>query len=291
MRTVAMITLVGFVLPGCIFAADSDKDGINNGKEEDLGLDPNNADSDDDGWNDGDEVDAGSDPLEPDTDGDGLLDGEENEIGTAFDEPDTDGDGYTDRDENYEDTDPLDEDDVIYEGGWPYYFGKTDLSGGNVFDENKRFGDFAFRDQFGDLVDIWDFYNDEGKYIIVDISATWCPPCNDLAGWLEHENDYFPEYEAIREAVQKGDIYWITIMGEDVQSGVPASASTAADWYDTYPHKKVPVLADQGYESIEFVELPFWPTLTLLKPDLKVDTMSSSSTWSPPMDAAQALLE
>jgi thiol-disulfide isomerase/thioredoxin len=291
MRSVAMIALVGFVLPGCIFGADSDKDGINNGEEENLGLDPDNADTDGDGWNDGDEVDAGSDPLEPDTDGDGLLDGEENDIGTDFDNADSDGDGYSDRDENFENTDPLDEDSVIYEGGWPYYFGKTELSGGNVWGENKRFGDFQFRDQFGDLVDIWDFYNEEGKYIIVDISATWCGPCNQLAGWLDHDNDIFAEYEAVREAVQTGDIYWITIMGQDI-TGQPASGDTATEWNEMYPHRKVPVLADGAYESVDFVELAFWPTLTLLSPDLKVNTMSTSTGgWTPPMDAAMDLLE
>ena len=290
MRSVAMIALVGFVLPGCIFGADSDKDGINNGEEEDMVLDPNNADSDGDGWNDGDEVDAGSDPLVSDTDGDGLVDGIEHDIGTEFDNADTDGDGYSDRDEDFEGTDPLDEDDVIYEGGWPYFFGKTELSGGGVFDENKRFGEFIFRDQFGDRVNLWDFHNEEGKYVILDMSATWCGPCNILAGWLDHENESFPAYDAVREAVQSGDIYWITIMGQDI-TGSPATGATATEWNDMYPHRKVPVLADGGYESIEFVDLTFYPTLTLLTPDLKVDTASSPQSWGPPMDAAVALFE
>ncbi len=57
---------------------DSDRDGLDDIREKELGTDPNNADTDADGLLDGDEVIViKTNPLNPDTDGDGYKDGEE----------------------------------------------------------------------------------------------------------------------------------------------------------------------------------------------------------------------
>lgn len=57
---------------------DTDKDGLNDTREEQLGTGMNNPDSDADGLSDGDEVLLWkTNPLNPDTDGDGYVDGEE----------------------------------------------------------------------------------------------------------------------------------------------------------------------------------------------------------------------
>ena len=61
---------------------DSDGDGVSNGDEINLGLDPQNEDSDYDLMSDGDEINVyHTDPAKRDTDGDTLLDGEEIKIG------------------------------------------------------------------------------------------------------------------------------------------------------------------------------------------------------------------
>ena len=60
-----------------VLARDSDEDGVTDGDEADLGLDPLNADSDGDGVEDGDEIEIGIDPLSADTDEDGSTDGDE----------------------------------------------------------------------------------------------------------------------------------------------------------------------------------------------------------------------
>lgn len=57
---------------------DSDKDGLDDVREKQLGTDPNNPDTDGDGLSDGDEVLIWkTNPLNPDTDGDGFKDGDE----------------------------------------------------------------------------------------------------------------------------------------------------------------------------------------------------------------------
>lgn len=87
---------------------DSDRDGVPDGVETDLGLDPNNPDSDGDGIPDGledfdgdglplaGEIFLGTDPTLKDTDGNGIDDGDE----------DSDFDGLTDGEEIYAGTDP-----------------------------------------------------------------------------------------------------------------------------------------------------------------------------------------
>lgn len=57
---------------------DTDRDGLSDQREIELGLDPTNPDSDNDGLSDGDEVlRYSTNPVNPDTDGDTFLDGRE----------------------------------------------------------------------------------------------------------------------------------------------------------------------------------------------------------------------
>ncbi len=57
---------------------DSDKDGLDDVREKEIGTDPNKSDTDSDGLIDGDEVIIWkTDPLKADTDGDTYLDGSE----------------------------------------------------------------------------------------------------------------------------------------------------------------------------------------------------------------------
>ncbi|MFA6424241.1 MAG: hypothetical protein WCV83_02915 [Candidatus Magasanikbacteria bacterium] len=59
-------------------AVDSDKDGLDDVRERELGTGPYKSDTDGDGLNDGDEVIIWkTNPLNPDTDGDSYKDGEE----------------------------------------------------------------------------------------------------------------------------------------------------------------------------------------------------------------------
>ncbi len=85
-------------VPTATAVPDSDGDGLNNLREEELGTDPTKKDTDGDSIPDYAEVkEHSTDPTEKDTDGDGLDDGAEiRDYGTKATVADTDQDGLSD---------------------------------------------------------------------------------------------------------------------------------------------------------------------------------------------------
>ncbi len=86
---------------------DSDKDGLSDAQESQLGTDPLKTDTDGDGLSDKEELDSKTDPLNPDTDGDGLRDGDEIAYGANPRSKDTDGDTLPDGQEVQQGTSPI----------------------------------------------------------------------------------------------------------------------------------------------------------------------------------------
>lgn len=230
------------------------------------------ADDDGDGLTNGEEAELGSDPTSADTDGDGLGDAEERELGTDLQDPDTDDDEYTDRDEVFEGKDPTDPHSVIYRGGYPYYFDKDTLEPGpDLAEKGGRFTRLQLKDQFGDVVDLWDLYNDE-RPVVIDISAMWCQPCTGLALYLEGLPDpwgYAEMWPSGPEVVARGDVLWVTVVGQDALHE-PAGKPDVSDWYEAFPLDGVPILADGEQIAPTYVGLTEWPTVLLLEPDLTV---------------------
>lgn len=263
------------VLLFCVGCAgrDSDGDGLTDQEEEALGTDPDDGDSDNDGVDDGDEVEDGTDPTLADSDGDRLSDGEERSRGLDPLNPDSDGDTYLDGWELAEGTYPLDPDSRIYQGYWPYFPDKDALDVPDIDTATRRRGEpiprLVLVDQFGEEVDLYDFYNTEGKYIILDLSAMWCPPCQSLAVWMAGDDPTGDEYyPGVREAVERGDLYWVTVLGENVE-GQPPSVSDLQVWERDYPNDRIPVLADNDSRDFTWFFINGgWPSLYLLSPDL-----------------------
>jgi hypothetical protein len=245
------------------------------------------SDRDADGLEDHVEWGLGSDPDDADSDDDGLLDGEEIDLGTLWLDPDSDDDGYSDRDEDFEGTDPLDAASVIYRGGWPYYFEKTELKGGKKFEVGNRFANFTFVDQFGDVVELWDFYN-EDRYVVVDICVEWYGRiCENLSRWVAGERGaIYEEWVVAAEAVDAGALHWITILLED-ENFEPVDEQDVVDWAEDHSHDRVPTLGDPDQVSAEFTELRAFPYLALLSPDLKVHTIPTDGwDYTTVLDAA-----
>ena len=84
------------------------------------------------------------------------------------------------------------------------------------------FPHFKAVDQFNEIVDIYDFANDEGKYILLEMGAVWCSPCNSLASWFTWNEDEIKNkpfwkngYEIIYDLVKNKDVYFISVLYED----------------------------------------------------------------------------
>ena len=232
-----------------------------------------NKDTDGDGLTDAEEEDFGSDPESTDSDGDGLTDAEEFELNSDPNSDDSDDDGYLDAWEVAEGTDPADADDKIYVGDWPYNPDKDSYDAPtSASDVSTAVGSPLLRmellDQFGDMVDLYDFAG-QGKYVAVDISAIWCPPCNDLARAIANGNPNAGWGKA-PEMVHNGDIYWLTILGENNSGRVP-SVDDLYGWYTDYPDDRVPVLADsEGRDFANEYIGAGWPTVLVFDENLEL---------------------
>ena len=248
------------LLSGLLIACgDTDKDGLTNAEESELGTDPESSDSDGDGLNDFEEA---------------------NELGTDPTLKDSDGDGYWDSWELTEGTDPTDAESKIYIGGWPYQPNKEE--GASPEEADLSVGASLARvkllDQFGQEVDLYDF-SKQGKLTIIDVSAIWCPPCNGFASWLSGQGDDYgfgSEYPTLAEKVHNGQVQWITVLGEDNQGNIPDVNDLAA-WYEDYPDPNIPVLADTSDSLFKMNYLDGgWPTMFLLDGNMDIGMVPGS---------------
>lgn len=243
---------------------DADGDGLSASEEEDLGSDPDNADSDGDGLDDGVEAEMGTDPVMADSDGD----------------------TYWDSWEDVEGTDPLDEESRIYEGYWPYQPDKDAFESTDWDDFEADEGQFLPRhvmvDQWGQEVDLHDFAG-QGKYVMIDVSAIWCGPCNGLASWLTDGRDdygYDSTWPEIKELVESQSIYWITVLVQDNNGAVP-DLDDIEGWYEDYEDPYVPVFADDE----EWINIaPAYPSMYLFSPELELLSGPGNINHYKPMD-------
>jgi len=233
-----------------------------------------NVDTDGDGLSNRGERQFGTDPQVVDTDGDGLDDYQEWGIGTDGTNPDTDGDGYTDWEEIEGGSDPVDDDSVIYRGGWPFNhpLNKSELEGNAyIGPEQPQPGDrmprFYLMDQYGEEVDLYDFAN-HGVPIVYDLSLEWCGPCRSMARWLSGEdNRSYEEFNDVRDRLNL-DYYWFTTLVQ-ASDRTPANFETLQRWHEEFP-APVPVLDDSDRNISSWVQYNAYPIVGVLNENMEV---------------------
>lgn len=144
--------------------------------------------------------------------------------------------------------------------GWP----RNSPGGPNstyLLVDGEIFPNVRLEDQCEGEVDLWDF---RGRYLIVDMAATNCGPCQEMAAAAEAF-----KVKAEEEGL---DVELITLLADSLSTvNLPADLATRQQWADTYGLSS-PVLGDEGFAYALFP--PYfedgsagYPTSAVIAPD------------------------
>jgi thiol-disulfide isomerase/thioredoxin len=115
--------------------------------------------------------------------------------------------------------------------------------------------DLIVKDQFGDEVSLHQF---AGRLLIVDVSAVWCVPCQNLA----------PELELLANELADDEVTVITLLSEDVTGG-PAVATDAEAWATEFALTGLVGWDPQGLLD-DIPEITGYPSTVLVDPSMHV---------------------
>ena len=171
--------------------------------------------------------------------------------GRGGDDDDSAGD---DDDAVDDDDDATDDDDAVseYACGWPSWAGADDIEdpgfGGSIA-VGETYPRVRADDQCGEEVDLYDFGG--GPPILVVVYAAWSWPDRAMAEWLlggDGSSMGLDDYEDVRDAVNSGDLHWVSMLYHGVESE-PADSNDVDKWHDEFGHSAVPVLAGDDVAS------------------------------------------
>lgn len=219
-----------------------------------------------------------------DDSGPSNFEGDDDDTGDDDDITGDDDDVTGDDDTSGDDDVTADASSRIYTGYWPYYPDKAAITSGvpldgvSVCSVHDTLGRFTGVDQYGDLVELYDFAY-QGKFILLNVSAMWGSWDMELAAYMAGQPSYFDAYDAqfapVRDGVDNGDIHYISILSEDPGAGAVSPADVAAR-SSTYPNTAIPILADSAELMPTHIDLYGYPSLSLL--DESMVLVSNSDT-------------
>ena len=90
----------------------------------------------------------------------------------------------------------------------------------------------------------------------------------------------------LKPLLDAGEYYWITILDQK-NNGQAADQTTVANWYASYPHDGIPVLADSEELVFDYIGGAGWPSMFMVKDNMVVYHDGASSY----IDALEALVD
>jgi len=154
-----------------------------------------------------------------------------------------------------------------YACGWP----KADppkYTGNYSAAKGQTLPDGYFLDKCGEVVRLHDF---QGKYLIVDMAARNCGPCQEMASKAE-------EFKASL-AADGIDVEMITLMAPSLEDPLGETTKSMLDVWTNKYDLTGPVLADRGWGLAEFIPIyddqVGYPSWVATDPNLKILTGAS----------------
>ncbi|MCB0569915.1 MAG: redoxin domain-containing protein [Phaeodactylibacter sp.] len=123
---------------------------------------------------------------------------------------------------------------------------------------------FTLTDINGNQQRLYDFLA-EGKPVIIDLAAAWCPPC-----WAEHESGILKEIWEQYGPDGTDEVMILFIEADpttDHEQLIGVSGSTMGNWVEGTPY---PIIDVPDYGIPRAYRLQVYPTILLICPDMRV---------------------
>lgn len=150
---------------------------------------------------------------------------------------------------------------VAPENDWHQATPPADLVG-EGWGEGEVVPDFLLPDQHVDNVALWQFY---GSLILVDVSTSWCAPCQQLAGGVQ----------AMADEYRDDGFVYITMLDQNLEHTTPTTEDLNK-WGDYFGILE-PIVSDTTAWTNEAFPSPSYPILLLVDREMRLIERISQS--------------